>query len=91
MEALAKAIVGGGCFWCIEAPLQRLKGVHKVESGYTGGLSANPNYNEVCSGKSGHAEVCRVHYDPKIIDYASIQCETQHSSTSSCTYTTRRR
>ena len=68
---LAKAIVGGGCFWCIEAPLQRLRGVHKVESGYTGGHVPNPTYHDICSGQSGHAEVCRVHYDPKVLDYGS--------------------
>ena len=61
---LSKAVVGGGCFWCIEAVLQRLKGVQKVESGYAGGLSKNPTYYEVCSGNTGHAEVVRVHYNP---------------------------
>ena len=54
---LSKAVVGGGCFWCIEAVLQRLKGVQKVESGYAGGTSPNPNYQIICSGKSDHAEV----------------------------------
>jgi len=51
----SKAIVGGGCFWCIEAVLQRLKGVMKVESGYAGGHVINPTYNDVCAGTTGHA------------------------------------
>ena len=88
MKVLAKAIVGGGCFWCIEAPLQRLKGVHKVESGYTGGNTANPTYNDVCSGMSNHAEVCQVHYDPNVIDYASKSDNIQHSFISFCISTT---
>lgn len=69
---LSKAIVGGGCFWCVEAVLQRLKGVKKVESGYAGGPSKNPTYKEVCSGKSGHAEVVRVHYDRAILPYHDL-------------------
>jgi peptide-methionine (S)-S-oxide reductase len=52
---LNKLIVGGGCFWCIEATLQRLRGVTKVESGYAGGIVKNPTYEYVCSGQSGHA------------------------------------
>jgi peptide methionine sulfoxide reductase MsrA len=52
---LSKAIFGGGCFWCTEAVFQRLSGVHKVESGYTGGLIKNPTYEQICSGKTGHA------------------------------------
>lgn len=51
---LNKAIVGGGCFWCIEALLQRIKGVEKVESGYIDGLTKNPTYHDICSGKTGH-------------------------------------
>jgi len=64
---LSKAIVGGGCFWCVEAVLQRLKGVHKIESGYAGGQLKNPTYEAICSGQTGHAEVCRIYFDPKII------------------------
>ena len=52
---ISKAVLGAGCFWCIEATLQRLKGVEKVESGYAGGHIPNPTYQVVCSGKSGHA------------------------------------
>lgn len=71
LDQMSRAIVGGGCFWCVEAVLQRLKGVAKVESGYAGGPLKNPSYESVCSGQTGHAEVCRVHFDPKIIDYQS--------------------
>ena len=71
---ISQTVLGAGCFWCIEATLQRLKGVLKVESGYAGGLTKNPTYQEVCSGKSGHAEVVRVKFDPKIINLQSIFC-----------------
>ena len=69
---LSKAVVGGGCFWCVEAVLQRLKGVHKVESGYAGGKIPNPKYKDICSGTSGHAEVVRVHYDQSIIPFKDL-------------------
>ena len=69
---ISKAVVGGGCFWCIEAVLQRLRGVSKVESGYAGGKVPNPTYEAVCSGKTGHAEVVRVHYDNKILPYRDL-------------------
>lgn len=82
---MSRAIVGGGCFWCVEALIQRLRGVAKVESGYAGGLLKNPSYESVCSGQTGHAEVCRVHFDPKIIDYQSTPPSMQLSSTSSYT------
>ena len=59
--------VGGGCFWCVEAVFMDLKGVRKVESGYSGGNVANPTYQQVCSGTTGHAEVTRITYDPKVI------------------------
>ena len=68
---ISKAILGAGCFWCIEASLQRLKGVSRVESGYAGGHVKNPTYENICSGKSGHAEVVRVHFNPQIISYES--------------------
>lgn len=74
IDMLSRAIVGGGCFWCVEAVLQRLKGVHKVESGYAGGFLKNPSYESVCSGQTGHAEVCRIFYDPNTIDYQSTAC-----------------
>lgn len=67
------ATFGGGCFWCIEAVLQRLKGVEKVESGYTGGNAPGiPTYREVCSGLTGHAEVVRITFDADIISYHDL-------------------
>ena len=59
--------VGGGCFWCVEAVFMDLKGVRKVESGYSGGNVPNPTYQRVCSGTTGHAEVIRITYDPMVI------------------------
>lgn len=67
-----KATFGGGCFWCVEAVMQRLKGVEQVISGYTAGESDNPNYREVCSGSSGHAEVVQVSFDPDVISYSDL-------------------
>ncbi len=65
--------VGGGCFWCIEAVLQEVKGVEKVVSGYTGGtVPGKPTYREVCSGLTGHAEVVQVSFDPTIISYEDL-------------------
>ena len=66
------ATFGAGCFWCVEAVFQELKGVHKVESGYMGGKSPNPSYREVCSGTSGHAEVARITFDPSVISYEEL-------------------
>ncbi len=66
------ATFGTGCFWCTEAIFQRLNGVVKVVSGYSGGHVPNPSYEEVCSGKSGYAEVCRVYFDPNKISYADL-------------------
>ncbi len=63
---------GAGCFWCVEAVYQRLKGVHSVTSGYMGGHSENPNYREVSSGMSGHAEVCQIIYDPQVISFQTL-------------------
>jgi peptide-methionine (S)-S-oxide reductase len=57
LSSLTKATFGGGCFWCVEAIFQRVKGVKEVKSGYAGGKGKDPTYEEVCSGKSGHAEV----------------------------------
>lgn len=67
-----KATFGGGCFWCTEAVFTMLKGVNKVESGYSGGKIANPTYREVCSGMTGHAEVIEVTYNPDEISYADL-------------------
>ena len=66
------ATFGGGCFWCTEAIFQRLKGVGKVESGYSGGKLANPTYNEVCSGSTGHVEVVQVTFNPEIVSYKEL-------------------
>ena len=66
------ATLGGGCFWCTEAVYMDLKGVVDVESGYSGGTSANPSYTADCSGTTGHAEVVRIEFDPKIISYRQI-------------------
>ena len=64
--------VAGGCFWCVEAVFEQLDGVHAVESGYMGGEVLDPTYREICSGKSGHAEVTQIHYDPKIVSYETL-------------------
>ena len=60
-------VVGGGCFWCIEAAFKEIEGVKSVTSGYAGGRTENPSYREVCSGTTGHAEVVKIEYDPEII------------------------
>jgi len=66
------ATLGAGCFWCVEAVFQRLNGVEKVISGYTGGNVKNPSYKEVCTGTTGHAEVCQIIYNPDKISYEEI-------------------
>jgi peptide-methionine (S)-S-oxide reductase len=66
------AIVAGGCFWCLEAVYQEMEGVHRVESGYTGGRVSNPSYEQVCSGSTGHAEAVRVTFDPEVTSYRDI-------------------
>jgi peptide-methionine (S)-S-oxide reductase len=66
------ATFGAGCFWCTEAVFQRLKGVIKVESGYSGGTVPNPSYEAVCTGKTGHAECSQITFDPKVISYAEL-------------------
>ena len=70
--ALKSAVFGGGCFWCTEAIFQRLKGVHQVISGYAGGQVANPSYEEVSRGQSGHAEVIKIEYDPTELSYETL-------------------
>ncbi|MBI4010019.1 MAG: peptide-methionine (S)-S-oxide reductase MsrA [Candidatus Aenigmarchaeota archaeon] len=71
-QRLEKATFGGGCFWCTEAVFQRLKGVKSVVSGYAGGSKSDPTYEEVCSGKTGHAEVIQIIFDPKEISYEEL-------------------
>ncbi len=69
---MAEATFGSGCFWCTEAVFQQLKGVKSVVSGYCGGHTKNPTYKDVCSGRTGHAEVIRVTYDPKVVTYPEL-------------------
>jgi peptide-methionine (S)-S-oxide reductase len=64
--------LGGGCFWCTEAVFEQLKGVEKVESGYSGGTVPNPTYEQVCGGDTGHAEVSQITFDPKVISLTDI-------------------
>ena len=66
------ATLGGGCFWCLEAVYQELRGVEKVESGYSGGDVPNPTYRQVCSETTGHAEVVQVTFDPSVVSYKDI-------------------
>lgn len=68
----AVATFGAGCFWCVEAVFQQVDGVIAVESGYSGGHIENPSYEQVCTGATGHAEVCRVRFDPGKIRYAEL-------------------
>lgn len=67
-----KITVGAGCFWCVEAIFQNMKGVQKVESGYTAGNIKNPTYKEICSGLTGHAEVIQITYDTNIISFSDL-------------------
>lgn len=71
-KSLEIASLAGGCFWCTEAVFDQLKGVIKVESGYSGGNVPNPSYEDVCSGSTGHAEAIEVTYDPAVISYADL-------------------
>lgn len=66
------AILGGGCFWCTEAVFEKIKGVHKVVSGYAGGKTPNPTYKQICTGLTGHAEVIRISFDSKIISFGQL-------------------
>jgi peptide-methionine (S)-S-oxide reductase len=72
MDNLQTATFGSGCFWCTEAIFERLNGVVKVESGYSGGNVENPTYEEVCTGTTGHAEVTQITYDPSVISYDEL-------------------
>lgn len=66
------ATLGGGCFWCLEAVYDGLRGVASVESGYMGGSKPDPTYEEVCGGRTGHAEVVRISFDPSVLTYEEI-------------------
>ena len=70
--SLETAVLGGGCSWCLEAVFDELAGVHSVESGYAGGTTANPTYEQVCSGRTGHAEVVRVRFDPAVLSFRDL-------------------
>lgn len=66
------AVVGGGCFWCVEAIFQGLPGIKSVESGYAAGQTPNPTYKDICTGQTGHAEVVKITFDPAVISYDRI-------------------
>lgn len=67
-----QAIFGGGCFWCTEAVFQNLRGVQNVVSGYMGGHKANPSYEDICTGQTGHAEIIKIDYDPEQISFEEL-------------------
>jgi peptide-methionine (S)-S-oxide reductase len=69
---MAIATLAGGCFWCTEAIFLSLRGVHAVQSGYTGGHVDSPTYKQVCGGQTGHAEAIRIDFDPEVISYADL-------------------
>lgn len=71
-RSIETATFGAGCFWCVEAIFQQLKGVLMVIPGYAGGILKNPSYLKICEGKTGHAEVCQILFDPKIITYDEL-------------------
>ena len=70
--SLERVTFGGGCFWCIEAVFQRLKGVKSVASGYAGGKVKNPTYQQICEGDTGHAEVVQIEFDPKALSFEKL-------------------
>ena len=69
---IEKATLGGGCFWCLEAVYEELRGVERVQNGYSGGHVPNPTYRQVCSETTGHAEVVQVEFDPEVVSYEDI-------------------
>ena len=71
-SSLETATLAGGCFWCLDAVFDQLKGVKEVVSGYSGGKRPNPTYEQVCSGATGHAEVVQIRFDPKEVSYREI-------------------
>ncbi|HKW11103.1 MAG TPA: peptide-methionine (S)-S-oxide reductase MsrA, partial [Gemmatimonadaceae bacterium] len=72
MGAREVATLGGGCFWCLDAVFRQLRGVEKVQSGYAGGTAPNPSYREVCGGRTGHAEVVQITFDPTEVSYRDL-------------------
>lgn len=71
-RVMETATLGGGCFWCLDAIFRELRGVEKVESGYSGGSVPNPSYEDVCTGRTGHAEVVQITFDPGIISFREL-------------------
>lgn len=71
-ESTGTAILAGGCFWCLEAVFQNVRGVHEAIPGYAGGHRERPTYREVCTGDTGHAEVVRVRFDPQVISFREL-------------------
>ena len=71
-EKTEVAVLGGGCFWCLEAVFEQLRGVEKVESGYAGGVMPSPSYQAVCNGNTGHAEVVRITFYPSVISFREL-------------------
>jgi len=71
-KELQTATLAGGCFWCLEAVFDELRGVESVESGYSGGRTQQPSYRDVCTGKTGHAEVVQVRFDPGVLTYRDL-------------------
>ncbi|UXY14331.1 peptide-methionine (S)-S-oxide reductase MsrA [Chitiniphilus purpureus] len=71
-QQFEQTTLAGGCFWCLEAVFQRVRGVHDVVSGYTGGHTDAPDYRQVCAGQTGHAEAVQLRYDPAVIDFDTL-------------------
>jgi len=71
-ESVETAYLASGCFWCTEAVFQEINGVLEIQSGYCGGKTENPSYEEVCTGKTGHAETVRIRFDPSIISFREV-------------------
>jgi peptide-methionine (S)-S-oxide reductase len=71
-EQKETATLAGGCFWCLEAVFEQLRGVERVESGYAGGDTAEPSYQDVCTGATGHAEVVQITFDPAVVSYREV-------------------
>jgi peptide-methionine (S)-S-oxide reductase len=72
MDGEEIATLGGGCFWCLQPIFEEIKGVTKVEVGYSGGTVPNPSYEQVCTGKTGHAEVVQITFDPKVLSFEEL-------------------
>ncbi|MFT3739453.1 MAG: peptide-methionine (S)-S-oxide reductase MsrA [Breznakibacter sp.] len=72
VQTFEKATLGGGCFWCLEAVFERVRGVESVVSGYSGGKTIDPTYEEVCGGYTGHAEVVQITFNPSVVSYEKL-------------------